>query len=111
MILQTSEYLANLQSDHYEWHLSHLQRCADVPIKSMTALFFPQREHTAIKAEQEETAWFRRLRVMLKSTIQLNWVTTLATGIDTSFPEGERQPLPFPPGAMTDNLLEMEQIR
>lgn len=71
MILQTSEYLANLQSHHYEWHLSHLHRCADVPIKSMIALFFPQREHTAIKAEQEKTACLWRLRVMLKSTIQL----------------------------------------
>lgn len=54
VILKPSEYLAKLQGRHYECHLSQLHRRADIPIKSMITLFFPQRKHTAIKAERRQ---------------------------------------------------------
>lgn len=85
-----------------------MHRRADMPIKSMITLFFLPREHTAI-TEQEKTACFLWLQVILKSTIQLNWVTTLPTEIHMKFPEGQRQPLSSPSCAMTGNELQVEQ--
>lgn len=48
-----------------------------MPIKSMIALFFPQREHTAIM--EQEKSLFPMAPGNTESTIQLNWVTTLTT--------------------------------
>lgn len=89
LTLKTSEYLAKLQSHHYKCHLSQLQRRADMPIKQMITLFLPPREHTAITGEQEQAACFWQLWVMLKRTIQLNWVTTLVTEITVESRESE----------------------
>lgn len=108
VIPKTSEYLAKLQSHHYECHLSQLHRCADMPIKSMITLFFLAREHIAITVEQEKTACSRQFQVILKNTLSLT-VTTLATKINMKFLEGQRRPLPSPSWTMADTVLEVEQ--